>query len=103
MCAVLCDAETGYPRALPCETKAMIPYAGKATQKWIAMLRFGKFRVRSDQENAAGAWVDEIVKLFPEQAKEEFSPKHSSASNPAERHIQNVEKLAITLRMSVVE
>ena len=59
--------------------------------------------MRSDQENAAGAWVDEIVKLFPEQAKREYSPKHSSASNPAERHIQNVENLAITLRMSVVE
>ena len=102
-CGVWVDMDTNYVRSIPFPSKEASAYPIRTGKGFLERLRLPTFRARSDPEAAAQKVLGETRKLLPTQLRIEATPLHSSQSNPSERHIQNVEKVIRTHRMSVQE
>ena len=84
----------------------VIPVLGKETTDYFAtgLIKFieGFFqkhvRLRCDGEPGTVALANKVKNMAGDLVKFETTPKHSSASNPAERAIQAVEEQARTIR-----
>jgi hypothetical protein len=95
---VVVDVDTMFPKAIPCESKAAVDYTVATVSKFIDSFFHSKVKLRTDGEPAMVALANKIKAEKPDRVVLEQTPKHSSASNPAERVIKDVEAMIRVMR-----
>ena len=95
---VAVDADSVFRQSHPCSGKETTYYSAASLIKFIQGFFHKHVRLRCDGEPATVALTNKVKHLAGDLVKFETTPKHSSASNPAERAIQVVEEQARTIR-----
>ena len=95
---VAVDADLFFVIAIPLLLKEATDYSATGLVKIIEGFFHKHVRLRSDGEPATVALANKVKHLAGDLVKFETTPKHSSASNPAERAIQAVQEQARTIR-----
>ena len=102
-CVTLVGADSGgYPLAVTSPTKGGedLKYMGRCVIRFLQMLRFSKVRIFSDQEPSMRLLMENVKRDRQLHTEIMLSPMGSSQSNGrAERMIQSIRKLAVTLRI----
>ena len=98
---VIVDADTMFPRSIPCEAKGDCGYTAASVVKFINSFFHGKVRLRSDGEGPIVALANAVKKELSDRVKLEQTPLHSSASNPAERVIKDIEGQVRVMRIDL--
>ena len=93
---VAVDTDLFFVKAISLLGKEAIDYSATGLVKFIEGFFHKHVRLRCDGELVALA--NQVKHLAGDLVKFETTPKHSSASNPAERAIQAVEQQARTIR-----
>ena len=95
---VAVDADLFFVKAGPLLGKEATDYSATGLVKFIEGFFHKHVRLRCDGEPATVALANKVKHMAGDLVKLETTPKHSSASNPAERAIQAVEEQARTIR-----
>ena len=95
---VAVDADLFLVKAIPLLGKEPTDYSATGLVKFIKGFFHKHERLRCDGEPATVALANKVKHLVGDLVKFETTPKHSSASNLAERAIQAVEEQARTIR-----
>ena len=95
---VALDADLFVVKAVHLLGKEAPDFSATGLVKFIEGFFHKHERLRCDGEPATVALANKVKHLAGDLVKFETTPKHSSASNPAERAIQAVEEQARTIR-----
>ena len=94
---VAVDADLFFVKAFPLLGKEATDYSATGLVNFIEGFFHKQVRLRCDGEPATVALANKVKHLAGDHVKFETTPKHSSASNPAQRAVQAVEQQARTL------
>ena len=92
------DADLFSVKVIPLLGMETTDYSATGLIKFIEGFFHKHVRLRCDGEPAMVALANKVKQMAGDLVKLETTPKHSSASNPAERAIQAVEEQARTIR-----
>ena len=92
------DADLFFVKVILLLGKETTDYSATGLVKFIQGFFHKHVRLRCDGEPATVALANKVKHMAGDLVKLETAPKHSSASNPAERAIQAVEEQARTIR-----
>ena len=95
---VAVDADLFLVKVVPLSGKETTDYSATGPIKFIEGFFHKHVRLRCDGEPATVALANKVKHISGDLVKLETTPKHSSASNPAERAIQAVEERSRTIR-----
>ena len=95
---VAVDADLFFVKAIHLLGKEATDHSATDLIKFIEGFFYKHVRLRCDGEPATVALGNKVKHMVDDLVKLETTPKHSSASNPAERAIQAVEEHARTIR-----
>ena len=95
---VAVDADLFSVKVIPVLRKETTDYSATGLIKFIEVFFHKHVRLRCDGEPATVALANKMKNMAGDLVKFETTPKHSSASNPAERAIQAVEEQSRTIR-----
>ena len=86
---------------IPLPGKGLHPYGVAVLKKFILGMYHQRVRLRGDNENSLKPYIERMEEELPHIVSGEWTPLYSSSSNPAERAIQSMEGLVLTLRYDV--
>ena len=95
---VAVDADLFFVKVIPLLGKENTDYFATGLIKFIEGFFHKHVRLRCDGEPATVTLENKVKNMAGDLVKFETTPKHSSASNPAERAIQAVEEQSRTIR-----
>ena len=95
---VAVDADLFFVKVIPVLGKETTDYSATGLVNFIEGFFHKRVRLRCDGDSATVALASEVKNMAGDLVKFETTPKHSSASNPAERAIQAVEEQSRTIR-----
>ena len=95
---VAVHADLFFVKVIPVLGKETSDYSATGLIKFIESFFHKHVRLRCDGEPATVALANNVKNMAGDLVKFETTPKHSSASNPAERAIQAVEEQSRTIR-----
>ena len=95
---VAVDADLFFVKAIPLSGRETTDYSATGLIKFIEGFFRKHVRLRCDEEPATVALANKVKHMAGDLVKFEMTPKHSSASNLAERAIQAFEEPARTIR-----
>ena len=98
MTLVAVDADLFFVKAIPLAGKETADYPATGLINFIEGFFHKHVRLKCDGEPATVDLANKVKNMAGDLVKFETTPKHSSASNSAERAIQGVEEQARTIR-----